>query len=160
MPAMVDRVKDTFLAFFSRLFPRTHDVEVHVDASADGSYLFVDARLVHKEGSYHITDLKKIPARIKIGSKYVRVSQKNRNTLRHLADWDPAFDARKGFVFYEKDVPEILNYLRSKASLRFAENAEQITVDNRPLECVHDIRETNEGIERSEERRVGKECRL
>jgi len=145
--SMPSSVKDTLAALFSRLFPRTHDIDVHIDASPDGTYVFVDARLVHKEDSYRITDLRSIPARIKVGSRYVRISQKNRHTLRQLADWDPTFDPRKGFVFYEKDVPQILNYLRSKASLRFAKNAEQVTVDDRPLEYVHEVRGTKEGLE-------------
>ena len=144
MPATLN---DAFVTFFSRLFPRKQDVSVHVDASTDGSFVYVDARLEHGGVSHRLSDLKNIPARIKLGTKYVRVSQKNRHTLRQLADWDAAFDSRRGFVFFEKDAPEILNYLRSKASVHLAEATEHITVDNHPLEYVHDIRPTSDGVE-------------
>ncbi len=140
------RIRDTFLAFFSRVFPRTLDIDVQVDASPNEDYVYVDARLLHESGSHRIADLRNTPRRIRIGSRYVRISHKNLHTLRQLADWDPTFDPRKGFAFYEKDVPEILNYLRSKASVRFSQRAEQISVENRPLEYVHDVRETAEGL--------------
>jgi SNF2 family DNA or RNA helicase len=64
-----------------------------------------------------------------------------------LADWDPLFDSRNGFVFYEKDVPEILNYLRSKASIHSAKTASQIAVDERPLEYTHEVHETGQNLE-------------
>ncbi len=144
---MASTFRDVFVSLFARLFPRTHDIELQVDATTGGDYLHVDVRLVHQDGSFRINDLKGIPSRIRIGSRYVRVSQKNRNTLRHLADWDPSFDPRKGFVFYEKDVPEILNYLRTKASVRFSNAAQQIKVDDRPLEYVHDVRGSGKDVE-------------
>jgi hypothetical protein len=144
MPAQLQEVLQ---GFFSRLFPHTQDIEVEVDASADENHLFVDIRLAHSQGFYRFSDLRNIPARIKLGRRYVRISQKNRSTLRSLADWDPSFDPRKGFVFYEKDVPEILNYLRTKASVRFEKNADRVAVDNHPLEYVHEVNESERGLE-------------
>lgn len=140
-------IRNAFAAFFSRIFPSTLDLEINVDASPSGTHIYVDTTLRHDNGSYRISDLKTIPSRIRIGSKYYRVSQRNRQTLRHLVDWDPVFDPRRGFVFYEKDVPEILSYLRAKASVRSAKAAKEIAVDDRPLEYTHDIQETSEGLE-------------
>ena len=144
---MASPLKHAFASFLSRLFPRTLDVDINVDASPNGSQVYVDAMLRHKDGSHRVTDLSNIPSRIRIGSHHFRVSQKNRHTLRHLADWDPAFDPRRGFVFYEKDVPDILSYLRSKASVRSAETASQITIDDRPLEYTHDVREIGQDLQ-------------
>jgi SNF2 family DNA or RNA helicase len=144
---MATALNNALAALFSRIFPREQDVSVHVDASQDGNCVYVDARLERDGVSHRFNDLKNVPARIKFGSRYVRISQKNRHTLRQLADWDPAFDPRKGFVFPEKDVPEILNYLRSKASVHLTGATEQITVDNRPLEYVHDVLPTSEELE-------------
>jgi len=143
---MLNNVQEHFATLFTRLFPKTHNIEIRVDASPDGDYVYVDAQILHAGGSYRITNLKSVPPRIKIGSKFVRISQKNRHTLRQLADWDPAFDVRKGFTFYEKDVPEILNYLHAKASVHIDERAERIAVDNRPLQYVHNVEETEQGI--------------
>lgn len=66
--------------------------------------------------------------------------------MKHLADWDPTFDAKKGFTFYEKDVPEILQYLRSKAATRFSDKAQQVKVDSRPLEYIHDVEATENSV--------------
>lgn len=109
--------------------------------------MYVDATLRHKDASFRITGLRSIPSRIKVGSRYFKVSRKNRQTLRRLAEWDPVFDPQHGFILYEKDVPELLNYLRSKASVRFAKAARQVTVDDRPLEYAHEVRETGPTIE-------------
>jgi len=144
---MVSPLRDTLFSLFSRIFPRTHDIELHVDATTHGDYVYADVRLIHKDGSLRINDLRSIPSRIRVGSRYVRVSQKNRSTLKHLADWDPSFDPRRGFVFYEKDVPEILNYLGTKASVHFSDAAQQVKVDVRPLEYVHDVRESGKDVE-------------
>jgi hypothetical protein len=141
------QLQNAFAGLFSRIFPRTLDLEISVDASPNGSHIYVDTTLRRRDGSYRISDLKNIPSRIKIGSNHYRVSQKNRQTLRHLVDWDPVFDPRHGFVFYEKDVPEILSYLRAKASVRSAKAASEIVVDDRPLEYAHDVQEANEKLE-------------
>ncbi len=144
---MANPLHEAFAAVFSRLFPRTQDIDIQIHASPDATYIFVDACLTHKDGTHRITDLKNIPSRIKVGSKYVRISKKNQHTLRQLADWDPSFDVRKGFVFYEKDIPEILNYLRSKASVHFSKDAGQIIIDSRPLQYVHDVSQADRGLE-------------
>jgi len=141
---MPSPLRNAVASFLSRLFPRTLDVEINVDASPSGSQVYVDATLRHRDGAHRVTDLRKVPSRIKIGSHHFRVSPKNRHTLRHLADWDPVFDPQRGFVFYEKDVPEILSYLRSKASVHSTQPASQITVEETPLEYTYDVRETGQ----------------
>lgn len=140
-------IRSAFASFFSRIFPRTLDLDISVDATPSGSHVYVDATLRHGEGSYRISDLKNIPSRIRIGSNRYRVSQKNRQTLRHLVDWDPVFDPRRGFVFYEKDVPEILSYLRAKASVQSAKTASSIVVDERPLEYTHEVEQADENLQ-------------
>lgn len=140
-------IKTAFAAFFSRIFPSSLDLQIEVDASPSGNHIYVDTTLRHGEGGYRISDLKNIPSRIKIGPNRYRVSQKNRQTLRHLVDWDPVFDPRRGFVFYEKDVPEILSYLRSKASVHSAKAANEIAVDDRPLEYTHEIEEHKDQLQ-------------
>jgi SNF2 family DNA or RNA helicase len=50
-------------------------------------------------------------------------------------------------VFYEKDVPEILSYLRSKATVRATKSADQIIVDARPLEYTHAVRSGDRDLE-------------
>jgi hypothetical protein len=136
---MPNPLRDALGALLSRVFPRTLDVDVNLDAIPSGNHVYVDAVVRSPDGSYRITDLSAVPGRIKIGSRHFRVSQKNRQTLRHLADWDPIFDQQKGFVFDEKDVPEILNYLRSKASLRATPTAKKIAVIDAPLEYTHEV---------------------
>lgn len=140
-------IRSAFAAFFYRVFPRMLDLDISVDATPNGSHVYVDTTLRHDEGSYRISDLKNIPSRITIGSHRYRVSQKNRQTLRHLVDWDPAFDPRRGFVFYEKDVPEILSYLRAKASVRSAKTANDIIVDERPLEYADDVQPAGKNLQ-------------
>jgi SNF2-related domain/Helicase conserved C-terminal domain len=144
---MPSPLRDAFGALFSRLFPKTLEVDINLDTAPSGTRVYVDAVIKSKDGSYRITDLKGVPSRIKIGSRQFRVSNKNRQTLRHLADWDPAFDSRKGFVFYEKDVPDILSYLRSKASLRASTEANKIIVDETRLEYAHEIQGSPQDIE-------------
>ena len=134
-----NELRGAFAGFFSRMFPRTLDVEINIDAAPDGKHVYVDTTLRHRNGSYRINDLKYLPTRVKIGSKHYRISQKNRQTLRRLTEWDPPFDPRRGFVFYERDVPEVLDYLRSKASVRSEKTAENIVVDSRPLEYTHKV---------------------
>jgi superfamily II DNA or RNA helicase len=140
-------LRDAFGALFSRIFPKKLEVEINLDTTISGDHVYVDASIKSKDGSYRITDLKTVPGRVKIGSRYFRVSNKNRQTLRHLADWDPTFDVRKGFVFYEKDVPEILSYLRSKASVKPSPAATKIVVDQNPLEYSHDVQGTTQNVE-------------
>jgi SNF2-related domain len=144
---MPNSLKYAFASFFSRVFPRTLEVDINMDATPSGNHVYVDAKVRSKDGSYRITDLKTFPSRIKIGSRHFRVSHKNRQTLNHLADWDPVFDARNGFVFYEKDVPEILSYLRSKASVHASPTTSQIAVDERPLEYTHEIHSSGQDME-------------
>jgi len=144
---MPSPLRDAFSALFSRVFPRTLDVDVNLDAIPSGNHVYVDAVVRSSDGSYRITDLGAVPGRIKIGSRHFRVSQKNRQTLRRLADWDPIFDQQKGFVFNEKDVPEILNYLRSKASLKATPTARRIAVHDAPLEFVHEVQGSTNDVE-------------
>jgi SNF2 family DNA or RNA helicase len=144
---MPSPLKDAFGVLFSRLFPKTLEVEINLDTAPEGNFVYLDAVIKSKDGNYRITDLKGLPNNVKIGSRHYRVSRKNRQTLKHLADWDPAFDARKGFVFYEKDVPDILSYLRSKASLRASAASSKIIVDETPLEYNHEIQGSPVDIE-------------
>lgn len=134
---MPGRVRQNLTVLFSRLFPRTEDLAVHVDSSADESSIYVDVSLCHDGATHRFEDLLRIPARIRVGNRYFRISKKNRQTMVKLANLDPRFDSRRGFVFAEKDVPEILTYLRSKASVKFSESALRIYVDERPLEFEH-----------------------
>jgi len=130
--------------FFSRLFPRTRDVEVRVDSTTDESNVYVDVSLHHDGAVHRFEDLGRIPTRIRVGKRYFRISQKNRQTLVQLANLDPRFDSQRGFVFPERDVPEILNYLRPKASVEFSKSARRIHVDEKPLEYEHEVTQVQE----------------
>jgi hypothetical protein len=55
---------------------------VCVDVSTDGGFVCVAARLVLGGVSHRFGELKNIAARTKLGTRYVRVPQKNRHTLR------------------------------------------------------------------------------
>jgi len=134
-------------SFFSRLFPRTRDVELHVDSSADESNSYVDVSLHHAGAVYRFEDLRKIPTRIRVGDRYFRISQRNRHTLVQLANLDPRFDPQRGFVFPERDVPEILTYLRPKASVEFSDRSKRIYVDERPLEYEHEVAQVEDDVE-------------
>ena len=94
--------RDKVVSAFSRVFPTTRDISLQVDVSQQDNYLYVDVHVSHQDATYRLENLGKIPQRIKIGSRYLKISQKNRQTLKHLAEWDPAFDAKRGFTFYEK----------------------------------------------------------
>jgi superfamily II DNA or RNA helicase len=144
---MPPAVRQSLASFFSRLFPKTKDVEVHVDSSADESNIYVDVSLRHGGAVYRFEQLGKIPARIRVGDRYFRISQKNRHTLIQLGNLDARFDPQKGFVFPERDVPEILNYLRPKASVEFSKASKRIHVDERPLEYEHDVSQVGEEVE-------------
>jgi superfamily II DNA or RNA helicase len=144
---MPPAVRQRLASFFSRLFPKTRDVEVHVDSSADESNIYVDVSLRHGGAVHRIEDLRKIPARIRVSDRYFRISQKNRHTLIQLANLDPRFDPKRGFVFPERDVPEILNYLRPKASVEFSNTSKRIYIDERPLEYEHEVAKVEEDVE-------------
>jgi superfamily II DNA or RNA helicase len=144
---MPSPVRQSFASFFSRLFPKTKDIEVRVDSSADESNIYVDVSLRHDGGVYRFQDLRKIPARIRVGGRYFRISQKNRHTLVQLANLDPRFDSQKGFVFPERDVPEILTYLRPKASVEFSNASKRIHIDERPLEFEDEVAQVGEDVE-------------
>lgn len=134
-------VKDAFLSAFSQLFPRSLDAEISIDAPDNQDSIYLDLRLRHGEHTYRLKDLERLPSRIKIGPRHFKVSRKHRQTLKAISEWDPIYDPRRGFVFAEKDVPEILNYLRTKATADFHPNASRIRVENRPLEYAHEISE-------------------
>jgi superfamily II DNA or RNA helicase len=140
-------IGQSLTSFFSRLFPKTKDVEVHVDSSADESSVYVDVSLHHSGAAYRLEDLTRIPARIRLGDRFFRISQRNRHTLIQLANLDPRFDRQKGFVFPEKDVPEILTYLRPKASVEFSNTSKRIYVDERPLEYEHEVTQVSGDVE-------------
>jgi superfamily II DNA or RNA helicase len=140
-------IRQNLANFFSRLFPKTKDVEVHVDSSADESNIYVDVSLRHAGAFYRFEDLAKIPTRVRVGDRFFRISQKNRHTLGQLANLDPRFDLQKGFVFPERDVPEILTYLRPKASVEFSGASKRIYVDERPLEFEHEVAQVQEDLE-------------
>lgn len=133
---------DSLAGFFSRLFPRTKDIQVRVDSATDASNIYVDVLLQHGDKTHRFENLGDIPSRIRLGRRYFRISQKNRHTLTQLANLDPRFDPQKGFVFPERDVPEILNYLRPKASVDFSEKSKRIYIDERPLEYERTVKET------------------
>ena len=143
---MASALKDSLVSLFSRVFPSAQNITVDVSASPEGDVLYVEPKLVHKGKAHTFSDLKNVPSRVKFGAKYVRVSAKNRHTLRQLADWDAVYDPRRGFVFHEKEVPELLKYLRSKATIQFAESAQKIRVDDHPLEYVHEIHADSDQI--------------
>jgi len=144
---MPPSVRQRLAGFFSRLFPKTRDIEVHVDSSADESNIYVDVSLRHRDVLHRFENLGKIPARIRVGDRYFRISQKNRHTLTQLANLDPLLDPKKGFVFPERDVPEILNYLRPKASVDFSDPSRRIHIDERPLEYEHEVAEIENDVE-------------
>lgn len=134
-------------AFFSSIFPKTADIELRVDTSKDADLLYFEPQVKCQGLNYRFADLGKIPSRIKIGPRHFRISQKNRQTLRKLSEWDPTFDPQKGFVFHEKDVPDVLGYLRTKGSSDLSPSAKKVVVDTRPLQFVHAIDEGGDAIE-------------
>ena len=139
-------IQEEFLALFSRVFPKTVDVEIRVDSTDDGDFVFVDTSLRHQGRVHRVDSLGKIPARVKLGKRYFKVSQRNRKTLRRLAEWDPALDSQKRFIFHEKDVPEVLNFLRTKTAVQFTDRTGTLRVDNRPLEHVHAVTEEGDAL--------------
>ena len=82
-----------------------------------------------------------------MGDRFFRVTPKNRHTLSQLADLDPRYDSQKGFVFPERDVPEVLTYLRPKASVQFSNPSQRIHIDERPLEYENEVSTRSDGIE-------------
>ncbi len=140
-------LRSRVVAAFSRLFPGTRDINLKVDVSQGAEFLYVDVHLSHRDAAYRLTDLNTIPRRVKVGGRYFKVAQKNRQTLRHLAEWDPVFDPTRGFKFHEKDVPEILLYLRAKAATAFTLQAEGVKVDSRPLEYARDVNLEGDRVE-------------
>lgn len=136
---MANNLKQAFKNVLSRLFPRSKDFQISVDSASDESNIYVDIRIENESHVFRLNDLKKIPARIRVGNQYFRVSKKNRHTLKQLATFDPRFDGQRGFIFPEKDVPEILNYLRAKESVDFTKASRLIHVDDRPLEYEHQV---------------------
>ncbi|MDP9147445.1 MAG: DEAD/DEAH box helicase, partial [Acidobacteriota bacterium] len=131
----------------SRIFPKMQDIVVRVDSSPDESNIYIDVSLRHKDAIHRFHDLRKIPARILVGGRYFRVSQKNRHTLAQLANLDPRFDPKRGFIFPEKDVPEVLNYLRPKASVDFSKLTSRINIHEKPLEYAREVSEIGDAIE-------------
>ncbi len=144
---MPPAVTQSLASFFSRLFPRTKDVQLRVDSSDDASNSYVDVSLRHGGVFHRFEDLNKIPARIRVANRYFRISQKNRHTLKQLANLDPRFDPQRGFVFPERDVPEILNYLRPKASVEFSQAAKRVYIDDKPLEYERDVSAVDDEVE-------------
>jgi len=134
-------------AWFSSLFPKTADIELKVDTSRDSDHLYFEPQVKYQGLTYRFADLGNIPGRIKIGPRHFRISQKNRQTLQKLSEWDPTFDAQKGFVFHEKDVPEVLGYLRTKGSADLSAAAKKVFIDTRPLQFVHTVDEAADSIE-------------
>jgi superfamily II DNA or RNA helicase len=137
----------TLASFFSRLFPKTKDIQVRVDTSADESNIYVDVSLRHGDFLHRFENLGQIPTRIRVGDRYFRISQKNRHTLAQLSNLDPRFDPQRGFVFPERDVPEILNYLRPKASVDFSKASQRIHVDEKPLEYEREVSQAQDEVE-------------
>jgi superfamily II DNA or RNA helicase len=137
---------ETFAGLFSRLFPKEANIELKIDASPDAGQLYFEPQIKHQGYVHVFADLGKVPAKIKVGSSYVKVSKKNRQTLQKLAEFDPTFEPRKGFVFHEKDVPEVLDYLKSKGSAEFSDRARKIVVDGRPLEYAHAVGDLGDEI--------------
>ncbi len=144
---MAQAVTTMLTSFFSRLFPQTKDVQIRVDSSADANNVYVDVNLRHRDVVHRFEDLGKIPTRVRVGGRYFRISQKNRHTLTQLAHLDPRFDPQRGFVFPERDVPEILHYLRPKASADFSKASQSIHIDERPLEYERQVSQVKDEIE-------------
>jgi hypothetical protein len=134
-------------SLFSSIFPKTVDIELRADTSQHSDLLYFEPLVKHQGIAYRFSDLGNIPSRIKIGSKYFRISQKNRQTLRKLSEWDPTFDPQKGFVFHEKDVPDVLSYLRTKGSADLSASAKKVIVDPRPLQLLHAVDERGDVID-------------
>jgi SNF2 family DNA or RNA helicase len=142
-----DVLGDALAGWFSRFFPREANIELKIDASSDAGQLYFEPQIKYQDHIHRFIDLAKIPSKVKVGRRYVRISKKNRQTLQRLAEFDPVFDPRKGFAFHEKDVPEVLDYLRSKGSAEFSERARKVVVDSRPLEYVHAVEDSGDEIE-------------
>lgn len=144
---MQHTIKQKLTRAISRLFPKTRDIEVHVDSSVDASNVYVNVSLRNGPDIYRLSDLVRVPSRIQLGDRYFRLSQKNRHTLTQLSNLDPRFDSEKGFTFPEKDVPEVLNYLRPKASVEFSRSSRSIHVDEKPLEYERTISQVQNSVE-------------
>ncbi|MFZ0885072.1 MAG: DEAD/DEAH box helicase [Candidatus Acidiferrales bacterium] len=137
---------EAIASVFYRVFPKTADIELSVDVSKETNLLFFEPQVKYEGLSYRFADLGNVPARVKIGNRIFRVSQKNRQTLRKLSEWDPAFDPKRGFVFHEKDIPDVLTYLRAKGSAQLSPSANHVVVDSRPLQYAHVVKQTGEDI--------------
>lgn len=144
---MPQHITTTLAGFFSRLFPRTKDIDVHVDSSTDESNVYVDVSLRHGGLMHRFENLRQIPARIRVGGRYFRISQKNRHTLTQLSNLDPRFDPQRGFVFPERDVPEILKYLRPKATVTFSNASQRIHIDDKPLQYEREVSKIEDEVE-------------
>jgi hypothetical protein len=134
-------------SILSQMLSQVVAVDIRVAASTAGFQLYVDAILRYGNGLQRIIDLRKIPHRIRIGGKDCLVPRKERQTLSRLAVWEHDFDSRRGFVFGEKDVPDVLKHLRSQGGATFAKSANEITIDDRPMEYSHDVRENGRNLQ-------------
>jgi hypothetical protein len=135
-------------SILSQMFSQAIAVDIRVAASTAGFQLYVDAILRYGNGLQRIIDLKKIPHHIRIGRQDCPVPRKERQTLTQLAAWEHHFDSRRGFVFAEKDLPDVLKHLRSQGGgTTFAKSANEITIDDRPMEYSHEVKENGRNLQ-------------
>jgi hypothetical protein len=122
-------------------------VEMRVAASSMGFQLYVDVVLRSRNGSERVADLRRIPHQLRIRGENCSLPHRAHQALHRLGEWEHYFDTRRGFVFAEKDVPEVLKFLRSQSVATFARSASEITVDDRPMEYSHQVREIGRNVQ-------------
>lgn len=129
------------------VFSRTLAVEMRVAASAMGFQLYVELVLRSPNGSERVADLRRIPQQFRIRGENCSLPHRAHQVLNRLADWEHYFDPRRGFVFAEKEVPEVLKFLRGQNGVAFTRTASEITVDDRPMEYSHQVREIGRNVQ-------------
>jgi hypothetical protein len=139
--------KSASASILSQVFSSAVSLDIRVSASPAGFQLYVDAVLRYGNTTQRIIDLRRIPHRIRIGRQNCFVSRKERHTLTRLAAWEHRFDSRRGFVFGEKDVPEVLKHLRSQSGVTYAVSASEITIGDRPMEYSHEVKESGRNLQ-------------
>jgi SNF2-related domain/Helicase conserved C-terminal domain len=138
---------EALASFLSRLVPKSADIELKVGVSKDADLLYFEPQVKYRGLTYRFADLGRIPSHIKIGSRHFRISQTNRQTLQKLSEWGPAYDPLKGFVFHEKDVPDVLSYIRTKSNTDVSAAAQDVVVDTKPLEYIHTVEEAADEVQ-------------
>jgi hypothetical protein len=144
---MQSPLKSVSSPLLSEIFSAGLAVDISARAAPLGFRLFVDARLRLGTVSQRIISLTKVPGRIRIGRQNLPLPRESRSTLMQLGAWPHSFDLQRGFIFEEAEVPEVLAYLRSRIRSGRTVGADEITVDGRAMEYVHEVKEVGRNLE-------------